>query len=599
MKAKYIVLAVAFVLLTGTSLFAQRQLQPEEILQIIEQLTNQPIKTWISAGTIQATHQQYKAPKMTDPAKVNQQVIQKTAEYQNNPNKIELDETLQKMNLDAMPFNTRYKLSNEYTMTSLETVKIEGEKFYWQIDVQSRTDSVKPGKELQGNYMAENFNMDWNAKRIFAWDGEKYTMYSLPVNGAVVDAKGSTPRSVNGPLTAGIIPWGYGYYSYENLAAKELTAIEQIIDGNLTVNLTIHEQNAIRMQFVLDPAKNYAAISYTINYGPKIVTKQYSDHQLISGNWVPRTILLEKTETATNRLLSRDLWNITVIDTNVPPVEQFNVEYQNDASIEFFSYITPNSIKYRYSDTVDNDKLLSDKLAFAANQGTIPQNCATASIKYVAEKLGKNASSSQLSDIVNTDNTSSLLAIKQYAENLGLHCRAVKTDIKTLLTLSNCQIILHIPHKNHFVVLDSIDSNFARIIDLSSNNFYYLTDVSFFNMDWTQGTALLVSNQNIEGQFEDIQTEQLQNITGAAGYACTKLLQPYGELDCQPLAGECLSDYIIFYERFGCETAFEGSCLMNWQSRRSEAPCFEDLYDPFMCNTTGEFSTYYMKACNF
>jgi len=329
------------------------------------------------------------------------------------------------------------------------------------------------------------------------------------------------------------------------------------------------------------------------------VTKQYSDHQLISGLWVPKTILIEQAEIGTNRLLSRDLWTMTSIDTNVPPVEQFNVGYQNDASIEFFSNVTDHSIKYRYSSTVDTDKLLTDKLAFAANQGTMQENCATASIKYIAEKLGKSVSPSQLSNIVSTqDNTSSLYDLKQLAESLGLHCRAVKTDLKTLMTLNDCQVILHIPGKKHFVVLDSIDSSFARIVDLASNNFYYRIDTNFVNMDWTQGTALLVSNQNITGQFADIQTEDLHNITGASGYSCTKLLQSASESGCVTLGGSCGDEYTIYFERYGCETAFEGSCAMSWKYKIATSSCSNNIYYPDQCETDENWTINYIKACN-
>jgi hypothetical protein len=109
------------------------------------------------------------------------------------------------MKLDATPFNVRHELSNEYTMNSTEQVKFDGKRFYWEINVDSRSDSVKPGRDLAGNHMTQQFDLETNKRRIFAWDGEKYTTYFLPGNNAIVKEGDNGPHSVNGPLTAGII----------------------------------------------------------------------------------------------------------------------------------------------------------------------------------------------------------------------------------------------------------------------------------------------------------------------------------------------------------------------------------------------------------
>jgi hypothetical protein len=187
------------------------------------------------------------------------------------------------MRLDAEPFNARYRLSNEYTMSSTAIVKFDGVRFYWEINTTSRTDSVKPGKDLAGNFMTEQFDLDWNARRIFAWDGEKYTTYFLPGNNAIVDTTGSTPHVVNGPLTAGIIPWGHGYYTYENLSAADSSAVERYVDGQTQVHLTLNNPDDSQMVFVMDPQKDYAVIScLIIKLGDVVISKQYSDYQSIA-----------------------------------------------------------------------------------------------------------------------------------------------------------------------------------------------------------------------------------------------------------------------------------------------------------------------------
>jgi len=603
MKTKHILLAVALLLPISRAAFADRELDRAETLQIFERLTSQPRKAWIPAGTIEATREEYRAPKITDPNEINNRIGEKIQAYQSSPDKRELTDNLQKMKLDAIPFNIRYELSNEYTMNSTVIVRFDGDKFYWEINVESRTDSVKPKKDLAGNFMTEQFDLNGNTRRIFTWDGENYTTYCLPVNHSMVDTTGSTPHVVNGPLTAGFIPWGYGYYAYENLSAIESSAVERNVDGQTQIHLTLNNSNGSEMVFVMDPGKDYAVISCSINRpGNSIISRQYSNYQLKSGNWVPATILLERYEAGSNRLLARDLWDITTIDANVPESYDFDVNYETDALVEYVSYITDKPLIYRYSEMVDTDLLLAERLTFAASEGSQPQNCATAALKYTTSQLGKNVTDEQLAQLVSEpNNDTSLYAMKQFAQDLGLFCRAVKTDIQTLRDLDGCQIILHIPSKNHFVVLAGIDNEYVWSIDLADDRFYYRTDLNFFGMDWTGGTTLIISNQSIElqGNFTEIDDVQLNGIIGSdsMGYKCTLLLQEYDVIYCSYVGGECLGYYYEFYTRWGCEQAQAGNCKNDVLIRYAKSPCINDPYDPFACDITGEWTCYYMLAC--
>ncbi|MFA5291936.1 MAG: cysteine peptidase family C39 domain-containing protein [Phycisphaerae bacterium] len=598
MKKKLFTLASGIILLSVSSIvLADRSLDRAEVLQIFQQLTSQPKKTWVPAGTIKAVHEEYKAPKTTDSNEINRQVKEAVNEYQKSSNKRELTEDTQIMKLDAIPFNIRHKLSNEYTMNSSVVVKFDGEKFYWEINADSRTDSVKPGKELAGNYMTRQFDLNWNAKRIFAWDGEKYTTYFLPGNQAIVDSTGKTPHNVNGPLTAGVIPWGYGYYSYENLSASESYTVEKYVDGQTQIHLTINYSEGSQMLFVLDPQKNYAVLSCLIKkYGNLITSKQYSDFRLVSNIWTPATILIEQYETESNRLLARDFWDITSIDANVPQSYEFNVNYKPDALIEHSVFNRQKPETYRYSQAIDTTLLLAERLEFAANEETLPQNCATAALKYVASQLGKDVTNQQLAQLVSEPNgQTSLYAMKQFAQSQRLYCRAVRTNIETLKNLDDCKAILYIPGKKHFVVLDSIDEKNVLMVDISSNNFYYHTDINFFDMDWADGTALLVSNQPISGDFTEINDSELQTIVGM-GYACTKLLQDYHVVFCNYIAGGCDGWYQEFPTRYGCASG-TGSCPTSTKIRYAETPCVIDPYFPDGCTGTGEWTCYYMRAC--
>ncbi len=601
MKTKHFVLTILCLFSVSGIAFGDRQLERAEILQILQKLTSQPRKTWISVGTIEANHEEYRAPKITNTTAISAEITKAIREYQNDPDKPELTEELQKMRLDAIPFNVRYRLSNERTMNSTVVVKFDGSRFYWEINVDSHRDSVKPGAALENNFMTRQFNLEWNARRIFAWDGQKYTRYSLPGNHALIDAAGLTPHEVNGPLTAGLIPWGYGLYTYKNLSAAASSAIEKYINGQTQIHLTLNNLDGSEMLFVLDAGRNYAVISHSTDGPDKIVSRQYDNYRLVSGVMVPMTILIEEYDAFTNRLLATDFWNFTSISGDTPSVGQFSVDYEPDALIEYYSDVTSKPALYRYSYRVDTDWLLTERLDYAASEGIRAQNCATAALKYAASQLGKDLTYQQLAQLVNRqDGATSLNKMKDFVQRSGLYCRAVRTDVRTLKGLSGCQVILHFPGKNHFVVLEGIDNEYAWSVDLSKDKFYYRTDLNFLGMDWTEGAALLISDRPIQlqGNSTEIADSQLSSIIGGSGYSCTYLLQEYNIIYCSnPLPGICLGMYEGYIRRYGCESAESGTCTEERMVRSAECPCIVDPYNPYGCKITGDWTFYYMWAC--
>ncbi|MHC4626686.1 MAG: hypothetical protein ACYTDV_06865 [Planctomycetota bacterium] len=261
------------VLLTGT-VWADRSLENAEISKIFKVLTDQPRRTWIDSGTISATHEEYRAPKTTDADEINNRISREIQKFQAKTDKAHAVARVRNR-LDTVAFDTRYKLSNESKMNSNVLVKYDGERFYWEINANSRTDSVKPNADLSG----EQFDPARNARRIFVWDGQEYTIYSRSGHRAIVDATGSIPRGVTGPLTAGLIPWGYGAYTYENLSACESVAVEKHVDGKAQVHLTLMRSDGLQMFFVLDAERNFAVISH-LEEGPNENTlKQYGHYQ--------------------------------------------------------------------------------------------------------------------------------------------------------------------------------------------------------------------------------------------------------------------------------------------------------------------------------
>jgi hypothetical protein len=119
-------------------------------------------------------------------------------------------------------------------------------------------------------------------------------------------------------------------------------------------------------------------------------------------------------------------------------------------------------------------------------------------------------------------------------------------------------------------------------------------------MDWTDGTALLISSHpiKIQDNFSEIEDAQLGGIVGAQGYSCTQLLQTYNVIYCSnPVAGACGDVYEVYYTRYGCESADSGSCTDTKMIRCATSPCIVDPDDPLACTVTGEWTCYYMKAC--
>jgi hypothetical protein len=190
--------------------------------------------------------------------------------------------------------------------------------------------------------------------------------------------------------------------------------------------------------------------------------------------------------------------------------------------------------------------------------------------------------------------------MKDFVQRSGLYCRAVRTDVETLKGVSGCQVILHFPGKNHFVALEGIDNEYAWSVDLSKDRFYYRTDLNFLDMDWTDGTALLISDRPIQlrGNYSDIADGQLGSIVGGYGYTCTYLLQEYDVIFCSmPMTGICVGYYVVYARRYGCEAAQSGTCVEERMVRSGESFCIVDPYNPFGCQVTGEWTFYYMRAC--
>lgn len=580
----------------STGAWGQQTLSNSEIQKIVQQVTSQPRKTWITVGAIAATHQEYGAAKVTNEATIQSEINKAVQQYQASSNKIEKTPELQKLKLDATPFNVRYKLANEWAMSSHVTVKYDNGRFYWEINVDSRSDKVKPQDYgVAGNYMTKQFTMSWNQRRIFAWDGQEYTTYSVSGGHANVDAAGKLQRAVTGPLTAGLIPWGYGRFAMANLNAAKISAKR---NANGAVDMTISHSDGTSASLTLDSAKSYAVTKATLTNGEATTTYTCSDYRQVAGNWVPYRIQIERqTPSWNNRLPTSEQWTFTSVATTAPTPGSFNVPVAAKALVEYSAPLTASSAIYVQSDMVDTRGLLAQRLAFAATEGA-GKNCATAVLQQAALELGKSIPDSALARLVGEGGRTSMYDMMRLAQSQGLFCQAVQTDLATLRNLAGAKAILHIPGKGHFVLLNEVTDQDVWLTDLSSKKFYYRQSIDFFPMDWSEGTALLLSTRPISSRPGALSDATLATIAGGAGWACNTLLQEYATYTCTyggPYSVGCDGAVIVCFERWGCGSAESGSCVDQQMDASIESSC---IWDPYMeCTISGEWYYGHMSAC--
>ena len=140
--------------------------------------------------------------------------------------------------------------------------------------------------------------------------------------------------------------------------------------------------------------------------------------------------------------------------------------------------------------------------------------CATAAVDYVTSRLGKTVPSDALAGLVQANGQTTLYDMKQLVQSLGLCCKAVQIDLATLQNLGPVKAILHMPGRNHFVVLDSADDRHVQIVDLSDRKFCYSDDADCFRQQWSQGLALLVSATPIADSRPSVDDARLTMAVG-------------------------------------------------------------------------------------
>ena len=535
---------ILFILMLNIAVFASHELDPNEVLSIISTLSNRPSDCWITHGYLKGYH----------------------SEYSSADNNI---------------------------IESTEFIQVEGDKFYWEINFLADQTIDDLSKEAATN-------LQHNAKRVFTWDGQRYSMYFSSSNKAIVTENTSqVPINVNGILTAGIIPWGYGIYSYENLAKSKLSAIE-----NYKGRIILKIKNTYDIEVELDPEKNYAVVEHKLmmQQGAKVITN-YSNFLLIDNAFIPQNINQEKF--LKEELISKDQWQITEIDTTNPKPVAFVPPFKNNDFIEFYPSRSNRQFSYNYSNTINTELLLQKKLVMTSSTN-LSDNCATYAIKQVLSAFKKNNCTQSISKIINSNGQTSLYDMEQYFSDSGLYCSAISTDLDTLETRSNCQIILYLPESSHYVIVEKLNHKYAWLIDFGSDKFYYRILRRDLDGLWTN-IALIVSDELSKLPYSaKISDKQAQAILGSDGggipnYSCDELILEAKTILCpERIGGLCYGRYWEWIDRYGCiEDEKGGICTGTNKVGKIYTSCCNIPSNPEMCTSLGNWIELEIRACDY
>ena len=520
-------------------------LNSTETDSIFEQLCQNPVTGWVQEGYIEASHQAFDAA------------------------------------------------ARETTETN-ESVTTDGNRFLWQVRIDSMGKNGSSAPEKSGEFIKQN------QERLFVWDGQNYTLYFKSGNEAITYDSPDIPIRVNGPLTAGIIPWGNGAYALESLKAANVSAARTQTEDGLRIEMEILIENQPQIQMVLDPEKEYAVLSCTRVRSQSLKTVQtYGNFTLQDGRWVPMNILIEKFDN--ERLVSSDSWEIVALRNETVGRDVFKPSFREKTLVEYYTPASEKPAFYRHSSRVDTKSLLNERLVAGLKKGIQKQNCASVAVGHILEKSNVAVTDQELVSLVNDgSNDTSLYAIQQLVQKKGVSCVPVKTKIQALSKLKDCQILLHFPEKKHFVVLDRIEGQTIWLIDLDRQTFYHTLTLDEFSGEWA-GIALIISAQTPElgRDYIPVPKDVLKKIKGSADYSCSELIQEYHVILCPEMVlGDCGGRYYMYYDRYACELDNSGgSCGGSGVVGHVYSPCVEDWDYPGTCNISGNWRVRYMRAC--
>jgi len=180
-------------------------------------------------------------------------------------------------------------------------------------------------------------------------------------------------------------------------------------------------------------------------------------------------------------------------------------------------------------------------------------------IEYIAQKLDTPLTESP-SSMIDYAGTSSLYDMQQFFLKQGLFAKTIKTTVEKLPLYKDYFVIAHLPNLTHYVIVESVDDDNVWTIDLSSNNLYMSHSKGFFQANWVDGTALLVSKQSIVAPEVNLDSMETQAILGGIGYQCLPE-QEFLWIPCYITnEGVCVGSEQVFFAYRTCQEAAFGQC---------------------------------------
>ena len=560
---KRVTLYILLVPFVTAGLPADRLMDPNETETLIRRLTDNPRECWLTQGMIQARHMDYN----------------------------EYDESIRE---------------------TTETVYRDGARFRLETHLEDGLLTADSDQSRVQQQFQQDFKL--NRDRIYVWDGLKYVQYYQSANYAVIETDtDQIPPVLCGPVTAGIIPWGCGDFTFLVISSQDpICRIMQ--QDNQDIILLTYQSNIISLEtqisFVLDPARDYAVLSYSIENDQALLRQTYNDYLQVDNHWIPSKVLIERFDkrSGTPQLISYEDWQFENVDPTVPAEEMFSVTFKNGTMVELQADSELKTFLYNASDRVDITKILEDKIALLQAPDPDAVNCATAAIQHVAKRFSKNIQPSELAELVSEDTKKTALSdMKETLEEAGLTCMAIETDLETLEQIPDCTKVLYLTLSRHYVILEHIDADGIWVIDLTDRKFYAKRTIEEFMQEWSSGVALLVSNGPInpplDADFRYLEPDETARIHGGGDfgkYSCTDKIQTNYHIRCPEPIGEflCHGGYYIFYERYGCiEDENGGTCTGDRMPSYDLYHCLNDPYRQGNCWLSITKITRYVRAC--
>lgn len=513
-----ILLSLSFFSTCCTAL-ADRDLSSEEINTLFADLVSQPVQTWLPAGSISARRLEYS-------------------------------------NLD--------KSICEYR----ETCHFDGIRFYREITMVSGGDEVTEGEPGQQH------SMKLDRERIFCWDGTRYTQYYKSTDTAIIDSMPSQNWPlIYGAFSSGVISWGCGLYTLQNLTRCTCSAQEVWVEGHKQIHLQITDPSSspvLHISFILDAEKNYAVLFNRIEDSQiSGIEQRCSQFIQINDRWIPTVIAIEQylKKPEGRDTVSYEDWKFESIKPDMPLDVHFSVNLRKGTLVELRAAGYPKSLMYYTNDQQDIHSLLEEKIAFSNQPDSVGKNCAAAAVQIVAKRFAKPYPASQIEALAGqANNMTSLYSLKNKLEETGLYCAALETSLESLRNTTLSQAILYLPDSSHYVILDSIDDTNVWTIDLTSRKVYWKTPIQRFARQWKRGIALIVSDnpQNLTTAGTPLSESDQQQINGGDSsgtmYSCSEQIQIDKDLYCpEPMGLVCIGRYYRYWERLGCASDPNGT----------------------------------------